>query len=434
MPKEKNLFLSNKKYFSGLVIPAHIALDQRNSLPEWISINRIDFFIDPVTYVLTEPEAKIYNKKRKIRRSYKKFIDSLGLGNQNIDFVNDNLPINYFINDNEFNNDNIKDFAEKFVRLQINVKQLDEETKNFIKILKEDKTIQYPINIALDSGHNPLFYTSPGFFFDSVEDNSFKLNVKLMELVNKLTKESECYGYLPIGEDFAYEPSQLKKLVENIPNGIKGIVLWFENFEDTRASEDKLRIMSELIVNLSKNKYKVINLYGGFFSALLCKLGCQGFSSGLCYDTHRSRAIEIGGGPLPFRYFVPEINKFLTQSDTEILYEIISPTCNCPVCSNHKNDNIREDGSLRTDEFVSSFFDYDSDIDGDFLNHEEDLKKHFIRSTWDQLSHLNQIELKSYLDEKQKIYQLLKENAGELIAERYAGHLIKWNNVLKEYL
>ncbi|GAI86473.1 unnamed protein product, partial [marine sediment metagenome] len=154
MAKEKNLFLQNKEFFSGLVLPAHIALDQKDSLPEWLAANNINYFVDPITYIFTEETAKLYNKKMKLRRSYKKFIEALKL--ESINFINENLTIDFFKSKGSFDDKKVSDFVESIMRVQIDIKKLDKEidkeTKEFIDFFKE-KGMDYPINIALDSGH-----------------------------------------------------------------------------------------------------------------------------------------------------------------------------------------------------------------------------------------------------------------------------------------
>lgn len=434
MTKEKKLFLENKdkNLFSGIILPAHIALDQIDSLPEWLAMNKINYFIDPITYVFSEQTANICNAKGEIRRSYNKYIESLNL--TKIDFIKDTLDLKYFETKGKLDEKKISKFVEAILRVHINVKKLDDETKEFIEtIKKEDGLEDYPIDIALDSGHNPLFYTSPGFFFNSPKDEWFKLNIKLMEETIKQSGDQKTYGYLPISKSL-FSLKSTKEIVENIPNNLDGIIVWFEDFEDTTASENELKFVVSIIKELGKRKLEVINLYGGLFSALLCEIGCSGYSSGLCYDTRRTRDIEPSGGPLPFRYYIPEVNKFMRQSDAESFYRIIKPACDCCICKPKKEETKDEKGNIQVDKFIESFFNYNRSKEGDYAEHEESLKKHFMYATKEQMDKIKKNGVKKYLDEKESIYKKLVKEHGEIIAKMYASHIPKWVKVIREFL
>lgn len=97
--------------------------------------NEINYFVDPVTYVLNEPTAKLHNENGELRRSYKKYINALNLGS--INFINENITLNYFKKDGDFDDNKITRFVESFINFQAELKELDEETKEFLEFFKK---------------------------------------------------------------------------------------------------------------------------------------------------------------------------------------------------------------------------------------------------------------------------------------------------------
>jgi len=434
MGKEKKLFVESKDKFSGIAVPLHIALDQNESLPEWLAINQINYFIDPITYVFSEIKAKKHNKDGNLRRSYKKYIDAMNLGH--INFIRESLKVDYFKTDKNFDDIKISKFVDRYLRIQIDLRNLDskrdQETKEFIEFFK-NQGIDYPLDIALKGGHNPLFYVSPGFFFDKVGDDWFKLNIHLMKETRKQLPDQRVFGYLLIGRQLLEKQINIPELLQFIPNDLNGIVVWFEDFEEEISSEDELRNVAKLIKGLVEKGFEVINLYGGIFSSLLPGTGNSGYSSGLCYDTHKSREIESGGGPIPFRYYMPEINRFMRQSDAESFYRHINPKCECVVCKAHKDKSIKN-GEFIIEKFIDSYFKYDETKEKDYANHEEALKNHFINCSKIELDKVQKNGPKNFINEKKKTYDLLVEKLGKNIAEQYASHIPKWKKILDELM
>lgn len=284
----------------------------------------------------------------------------------------------------------------------------------------------------LEKGHKPLFYISPGFFFDSPEDEWFKLNIKLMELAAEKSLEQKTYGYLPISKN-CFDHTYIDEIADRIPNKINGVVVWFEDFEDTFANENELRFVAQMVKSLSERGLNIINLYGGFFSVLLSEIGLQGYSSGLCYDTSRNREIVPTGGPVPLRYYIPEINRLMRQLDVEGFYKYIKPSCECNICEEKmKNSVDNKTGELQIDSFVDSLFSYDKNKRGDYQIYEDALKEHFMRSVKNQMEKLKIKGVKKFLEEKQQIHDELVKIYGPYIANKYASHIPKWINVINE--
>ncbi len=124
----------------------------------------------------------------------------------------------------------------------------------------------------------------------------------------------------------------------------------------------------------------------------------------------------------------------MRQSDTESFYRILNPECVCPECVNKKENNTDHKGILHVDGFVDSFFTYNRLREGDYASKEESLKNHFIYSTNKKISEIQKNGTKAYLDKKMSIYNKIKDESGEIIANMYASHIPKWNNVINEFL
>jgi hypothetical protein len=194
-----------------------------------------------------EKSAKLYDKKNNLRRSYKKYIDMVNL--EHISYEQDEfLNLSYFKTNDILDDEKINNFADKFFRTQAIMKELDDETKELINFFKE-KNIAYPLKDILDKGHNPLFYTSPGFFFNSPEDDWFTINIKLMEKTINLSGNKKMYGYLLIGKT-VFKQKFTESIINKLPEGLDGLVVWFEDFNEITATIDELRFVALTIQNL----------------------------------------------------------------------------------------------------------------------------------------------------------------------------------------
>lgn len=86
--------------------------------------------------------------------------------------------------------------------------------------------------------------------------------------------------------------------------------------------------MSEL-----SNSYKLVNLYGGYYSILLSKFGLFGFNNGLGYSESREWPTLDATGAAPARYYVRRLHAFMPTAVASTLIEHDSAfACKCSVC------------------------------------------------------------------------------------------------------
>jgi hypothetical protein len=238
--------------------------------------------------------------------------------------------------------------------------------------------------------------------------------------------------YLPISVVFSTN-DDAKKIIDHLPDEMEGVVVWFEGFDETTASEDELRFVATTIKLLSEKSKWIMNLYGGAFFALMEPLGCSAFSCGLGYDFRRERDIGFVGGPLPLRYYIPEISKVMRPLDVEGFYKEIVPSCDCEVCRETKK-HARKGEAIETEEFVRSLFEYNEQIPGDYARVENRLKTHFMHSVNKQLIDIERDGVKSFLDRGIETYDALSDKYSPPIAKKFAHHLKKWDSVIRPLL
>ena len=119
--------------------------------------------------------------------------------------------------------------------------------------------------------------------------------------------------------------------------GLESVLVWIDDFDETDVPDYSLSYLVNFYTALDA---KVINLYGGGFSNLLCK---QKILSGFCHGPGygESRGVKPVGGGIPnAKYYLPYIMKRVNYEDAyrllkskNVLNEnYFRDVCNCEKC------------------------------------------------------------------------------------------------------
>ena len=122
-----------------------------------------------------------------------------------------------------------------------------------------------------------------------------------------------------------------------------GYFLWINRLPEEALSQRQLLNLTRLIVGLSRGKYPVIKLYGGYLSVLLNDWGLSGFTCNLSYKTHRD-ILSYGWSPPgkpKKRFYIPALHRAYPIDEATHLLSIHEfLRCDCRVCHETYRNNM----------------------------------------------------------------------------------------------
>lgn len=127
---------------------------------------------------------------------------------------------------------------------------------------------------------------------------------------------------------------------ELLKTGAAGVWLWFDGYDELRASLEELVAFRSIVSTLGK-KMRVYNLHGGYFSMLLAHDGLTGISHGVGYGERSDVAKIIGAAAPTVRYYLPAIRKRVGVPDIQRCFpdvgvasaaDFFREVCDCAIC------------------------------------------------------------------------------------------------------
>ena len=192
--KDKHVLRDMRKYYAGLVIPAHIISYSTSATIAAIGYIDKPYIVDPMTYILASEDLGGYviNKKtskKEFKPSISKMVNAYGLGSYFERRAYKPLEIGDFTNK----------FIEKLVSgsLNLQLEMIDDEKKSAIKKYKEllEKVGEGHTAEFITRRQKPEFVTTPYFYFDSMEDEWLEINRKIALQARKFQND---YDIVPI--------------------------------------------------------------------------------------------------------------------------------------------------------------------------------------------------------------------------------------------
>ncbi len=195
-------------------------------------------------------------------------------------------------------------------------------------------------------------------------------------------------------------------------DGFGGYFIWVSSLNQYRNSSDDLRAFAELIASFHTKGRPVINLFGGYYAAMLSHLGLGGISHGVGYGEARD-AFYYRGGPPGERYYVPLLHRFYPLKEALLLLRRLrfpELRCECPACARVS----REDDPAASQA---------SQLD------REGLLSHFLYSRRQELDHVADTPLRDLIAELRSTYNRIADGYEPDIVTR-VDHLANWVQAL----
>lgn len=190
-----------------------------------------------------------------------------------------------------------------------------------------------------------------------------------------------------------------------------GYFLWVSRLDQYRSPPEDLRAFADLVRRFSATGRPVINLFGGYYSAMLSYLGLAGLSHGVGYGEARD-AFYYRGGPPGERYYVPMLHRFYPRLDALRLLarlDSVVMRCDCPACM-----GVSREGDT-------------SQVQASRLNR-EGLLSHFLYARRKELDHIAETPVDLLISELQSTYDSIATHRPDEL--RRIQHLSNWVEAL----
>jgi len=317
--QEQAVLLKTSNLFDGIVIKANLVENFPAATYSFLQKFSKKYFIDPITYVFGVDPKNLYVGDDIPKQVY------LELGNRYLQKFYQNLNNGKATNEKELLSSDIEELSRNTIRFQEErLNAVIESGDFFQRLLDEIKPVNSAFYIA------PYFVICPENF-----DYCVKINISLLE--NSLKIKENTAAIIPITYALLKSKDSLIKLAKQYNStGCKIFIFWVDNMNEINLSKNEIINLISFIQELKKVG-TVINLYGGYLSALLTKIGLDGFSHGPGYSERRPFSPVQGMLPTPMYYFLPFHQRYKVDNFFDMFRKITkerfkSKVCSCPIC------------------------------------------------------------------------------------------------------
>ena len=181
----------------------------------------------------------------------------------------------------------------------------------------------------------PAYILCPYFAVQSFSDKWWEVMNRVWDAAKQLDNPEEISPVVSMSNE-----SLLRNAIRLAPNALsRTVFFWIPGFDEKRAEPHRLDQLRSVVDDL-RDDYTLINLYGGYFSILLGKLGLGGFNNGLGYSESRDWPTLDSTGAAPARYYLRRLHAYVpTATATAIVEKDGSFACNCSVCGEDRLPN-----------------------------------------------------------------------------------------------
>lgn len=317
-----------------------------------INTSEKKFLIDPQTHAFQHDPAYIMSKNSKGELVVKKSIMLLAekIGNPVLATISAAEP--RAVSPADFNDTSIKDLSRGTLGFQ----------KGIISEIESNDDWEY-LKYRLDqTGQNPPRpngLIAPYFYMTEASiDDWLPVNEKLIKASEEYKDDYELMGEIVIAKDVLVDPELLSRIISTYSkSAATTLLLWIDGLNEVEASKFELKALKKLTKELTESGKKVVNLYGGYFSALLANKGyLEGVCNGLEYGENRG-VVPVGGGiPMSKYYFTP-LHFRMRFADLLTVYtrlgwsqnneEFGKEVCDCELCKTGDIQKFGETNPVR---------------------------------------------------------------------------------------
>ena len=189
-------------------------------------------------------------------------------------------------------------------------------------------TGEAPTASLYDDQRGPTYVLCPYFAVRSFSDEWWMVMERIWAAALQLDTPKEISPVVSMSD-----VSLLETAIERVPDGMSSRVFyWIPGFDERRVDVRRLRQLRTVIGGLG-GTYRLMNLYGGYYSILMGKFGLDGFNNGLGYSESREWPTLDATGAAPARYYLRKLHAYVpTATATSIIENDETFMCDCGVC------------------------------------------------------------------------------------------------------
>lgn len=175
---------------------------------------------------------------------------------------------------------------------------------------------------------SPSFILAPYFVARDTNDPWFEKNQRIWQASLALDSPDEVSPVIA-----TMSVDELPRQVQSVPAGLSStIFVWVSGFDEHQVTVAELAAMGGFIEEASED-LQVVNMYGGFFSICLGRLGLWGMNNGLGYSESRDWPQLPATGAAPPRYYIPRLHSYYPPRLAQLVMDTSEDYwCTCEVC------------------------------------------------------------------------------------------------------
>lgn len=334
---EKALIDEVSKGSDGVVLPAHLVADQRSSIVPWLRGK--SFYIDPMTHVWFLKSCNLVDKKGNFRRAFNRLRDGpYGPLFSNITEPRQKINPSDLFDDAGKPVNNLKTSIQSIINFQVNFIQevaKDEEIAEYEAILKQ-LSDDYVIKPGWEPSADvrPDRIVLPYIYFPSEKSIEYQAN-KLIWDEASITYEDDLPLFAMIAT--GYHAMDWSRIAADLKGKVDGVIIWFSDLDEVTAPPKQLIELRKGCKILSKEGFRVVIHAGGAFAMGLGDDGVELVSGGITYGDKRGVDL-VEGGPVPQRYYVPQLVRPFTVADAIMAVEALGMDCTNECCAHCQGD------------------------------------------------------------------------------------------------
>ena len=317
--------LEVRRCFDVMSVPSTIASYYQDATAGFVLSSRLDYFIEPRTplfqEVIRDPRASHYTLASTMGQSV---VERLGRPSEQ-EGQGVRFPAEFY------SSDVCDEVVSSMISFQRDyggrAEHIAEKLNRYKSLL--DRAQGGSGNVESESdAKSPTYLLCPYFAARTRSSDWWEVTQRLWASAQRLDRPNEISPVVAITE-----LSMLEEAILCVPDHLSSrIFFWVPGFDERTRSVADLRSLRATISVLSGNR-KLMNLYGGYFSILLGKVGLAGFNNGLGYSESRDWPTLDATGAAPARYYVRKLHAYMPTAAATSLVEVDRAfACECSVC------------------------------------------------------------------------------------------------------
>ena len=314
-----------RETFQILTVPSTIASYYPDATAAFVLSSRLSYMIEPRTPLfqedLAEPRASHYTLASLMGSAVCDRLGDEGAARFPATFYTPDVCAQVVSSMTEFQ----RDYGGRAGDIEV---KLDRYRR-----LYEQATGSLHSRDASEERRPPEMLLCPYFSAQSMSDPWWEVMERIWTAATEIDAPGELSAVVAVGD-----VSELGNAIDRVPDVMSSrVFFWVPGFDERRVSSERLLALTKMVSSVASSR-SIVNLYGGYFSILLGKLGLAGLNNGLGYSESREWPALDATGAAPPRYYVRRLHAFVPSATAAALIENDSNFgCDCVVCTESNN-------------------------------------------------------------------------------------------------